>query len=331
MTQKDVDVCGIGNGLVDILVRIEEAEFQRLGYPKASMHLVELAEQRKLLGGLRHHRPTMASGGSVANSIIALAQLGAATGFLCSLGDDEYGRLYIHEMNQFGIELGGELSEGEATGTVAILVTPDAERTMRTCLAVSARISAAHVDEELIARSKWLFVEGYLFANPEYGQEAIRQAVTFARANGTKIAVTLSESWVVEHFRPALDATLGDTALLFSNLNEARALTGLTQPQEVFAAIRTIAPNVVMTAGPDGAHISYEGTVQHVPAVRCDPLDLTGAGDMFAGAFLYGITQGTPPVDAARAACFLSSKVISQIGPRLHEGTRQFWEQCIER
>ena len=200
---------------------------------------------------------------------------------------------------------------------------------MRTCLAVSSQLSARHVDASRIARSEWLFIEGYVFANPETGQTAIRDAIKIAKANGTRVALTCSDAFIPEVFGEAFREALSDSDLLFCNAPEAQAVSKANSSNEAFEQIRRLVPNSVVTDGPGGAFVSFDGVTTHVPAYKCHPKDLTGAGDMFAGAFLYGITHGYAPQAAARGANYLCMKVITQIGARLHHGTRTFWDEII--
>ena len=326
---KDLHVCGLGNSLVDILLPLAENEFVELGLEKGTMRLVELAEQSALLKRFHDRDPRLASGGSVANSIIALSQLGGRGGFIGCVGDDRYGLFYQQEFEQLGIDIGNPAIIGETTGTCLSIITPDAERTMRTCLAVSSHLAERHVDADRIARSQWLFVEGYVFANPDTGQGAIRRALAEAKANGVKVAVTCSEAFIPTVFGDAFRTALEQSELLFCNAPEACALTGARLPEDAFERLKRLVPAAVVTDGPNGAFVRSGGVEAHVPAFPCEPKDLTGAGDMFAGAFLYGLTHGIPPVTAARAANFLAMKVITQVGARLHHGTREYWDQAI--
>jgi sugar/nucleoside kinase (ribokinase family) len=200
---------------------------------------------------------------------------------------------------------------------------------MRTCLAVASHLAARHVDEERIKRSEWLFIEGYVFANPDTGQTAIREAILMAKQHGTKIALTCSDAFVPQVFGEALHGALEKADLLFCNEGESLALTGAPTAKDAFEQLKTKVPSVVVTNGPHGAFVRHDGIERHVPAFACEPKDLTGAGDMFAGAFLYGITHGNSPEESARGAAFLSMKVITQIGARLHTGTRQYWDECL--
>lgn len=324
---KPYHVCGLGNAIVDIFLELNDTEFAPLGFQRGSSHLAEPAEQKSLLAKFHDREPRLVSGGSVANSMIALSQLGAKAAFIGCVGDDRYGLLYKTEFEQLRIEMGNPVIVGETTGTCLCIITPDAERTMRASLAVASHLAAKHVDENRIRDSEWLFIEGYVFANPATGQGAIREAIRLAKKHKVKVAITCSEAWVIETFGSAFFEALGQADLLFANAREACAVAKTATPEEAFAKLKNLVPAAVVTHGPDGAFVRYGGTEAHVPAFPCKPKDVTGAGDMMAGAFLYGITHGVAPDRATKAACFLAMKVISQVGARLHNGTRAFWEE----
>jgi sugar/nucleoside kinase (ribokinase family) len=326
---RPFQLCGLGNAIVDIFLEVSEQDFASLGFERGGMQLVDLPEQRSLLDRYRKHEPKLASGGSVANSIISFSQLGGQAAFIGCVGDDRYGLFYADEFNQLGIEIGNPIIVDESTGTSVCIITPDAERTMRTCLAVSSHLSARHVDAERIRNSDWLFIEGYVFANPATGQTAIQEAVRVASEHGTKIAVTCSDAFVAQVFGDPLKETLKHTELFFCNETEACAVTGAATAEEAFARLKNVTPSAVVTNGPHGAYVRHQGKEAHVDAFPSKPKDLTGAGDMFAGSFLYGITHGVPADKAARAAGFLAHKVIEQVGARLHKGTKQYWEECL--
>jgi sugar/nucleoside kinase (ribokinase family) len=325
----EFDVCGLGNAIVDIFVEVTDDEFAALGFERGTMRLVDLSEQRGLLDRLQARDPRLVSGGSVANSVIALSQLGGRGAFIGCVGDDRYGLHYQEEFTQLGIDIGNPAIVGQTTGTCVCLITPDAERTMRTCLAVSSHLSGREVDVNRIKASRWLFVEGYVFANPDTGQGAIREAIRVAKANGVKVAITCSDAFVVDVFGDAFYPALSQADLLFCNAAESCAVTRTSSAAAAFEELKNTIPSVVVTDGPNGAFVSHAGTVAHVAAFPCEPRDLTGAGDMFAGAFLYGISRNVPPARAARAANYLSMKVITQVGARLHHGTQLYWEQAL--
>jgi sugar/nucleoside kinase (ribokinase family) len=327
MKKKDLQLCGLGNAIVDIFVEVSDKEFAALGYERGTMRLVDLPDQKTLLERFHEREPRLVSGGSVANSVIAFSQLGGQAAFIGCVGDDRYGLFYATEFEELAIDIGNPVIIGEATGTCVAIITPDAERTMRTCLAVSSHLAARHVDEQRIKNSEWLFIEGYVFANPDTGQGAIRKAIASAKAHGTKIALTCSEAFIVDVFGGPFREALQQADLLFCNETEACAVAQAADAEQAFGKLKRLVPSVIVTAGPAGAYVRHGGVETRVPAFTCQPKDLTGAGDMFAGSFLYGITHGVPVHKAARGACFLAMKVITQIGARLHHGTKDFWEE----
>lgn len=326
---REFDVIGLGNSLVDILLELTAGEFAALEFEKGTMRLVDPPEQQKLLAAFRDHEPRLVSGGSVANSVIACSQLGGRGAFIGCVGDDRYGLHYATEFEELGIDFTNPPLVGETTGTCASIITPDAERTMRTSLAVSSHLAARHVPADRVAAAEWLFVEGYVFANPNTGQHAIREALRVARANGVRVALTCSEAFIPQAFGGPFHEALKQSDLLFCNATEGTAVAGGTTAAEAFARLKGVVPNAVVTDGPNGAYVRFAGEEHHVPAFPCKPVDLTGAGDMFAGAFLYGITRDVPPAKAARAANFLAVKVITQIGARLHRGAKEFWDEAV--
>lgn len=326
--KKEFQLCGLGNAIVDIFVEVDDAQFADLKFERGSMRLVEIDEQKQLVKTFQKKEPRLVSGGSVANSVIAFSQLGGDGAFIGCVADDRYGLFYAGEFQELKIEIGNPVIVGESTGTCVVLITPDAERTMRTCLAVSSHLAAKHVDAERIKKSEWLFIEGYVFANPATGQTAIKEAIDIAKKNGVKVAVTCSDAFIPQVFGGPLKDAIRQTDLLFANESEACSLTGGTNAADAFAKLKSIVPACVVTDGPRGAHLRYNGVEVHVPSFPCTPKDLTGAGDMFAGSYLYGLTHGLSPAVAGRGACFLAMKVITQVGARLHHGAKQFWDEA---
>jgi sugar/nucleoside kinase (ribokinase family) len=326
---KEYDIIGLGNSLVDILLELTDDEFADLKFEKGTMRLVDAHEQKILLNLFQDHEPRLVSGGSVANSIIACSQLGGRGAFIGCVGDDRYGLHYTSEFAELKINYTNPPIVGETTGTCVSIITPDAERTMRTCLAVSSHLAARHVSAEEIAAAEYLFVEGYVFANPNTGQHAVREAVRAARAGGVKIALTCSDAFIPQVFGDPFREALKESDLLFCNAVEGMAVAGGSDAAEAFGRLKSFVPNCVVTDGGNGAFVRYHGVECHVPAFPCQPVDATGAGDMFAGAFLYGITHGVAADRAARAGNYLAMKVITQIGARLHHGTKQFWQEMV--
>jgi sugar/nucleoside kinase (ribokinase family) len=322
---KTLDVTGVCNGIVDIFADVSHENFGRLNLEKGTMRLVSTDEQKSLLHTCGSESPVLCSGGSVANSMIAVAQLGGKSAICTNLADDQYGRFYRDECVQLGIKVPVPLVPTGSTGTCVSLITPDAERTMRTALGVCTEIAPHQIDTAVIHDSRWLFVEGYVFANSDDSRAAITRSVATALEADTKIAVTCSDAWIVTGFGEALSKTLEHASLVFANEEESMALAGAKDVVSAGNVLKSRFPYVVLTAGPRGAYLWWEGEHLHVPAFTCEPRDLTGAGDMFAGAFLYGFTHGLSPYDAAHRACFLASRVICQVGARLQGDVRSLW------
>jgi sugar/nucleoside kinase (ribokinase family) len=157
----------------------------------------------------------------------------------------------------------------------------------------------------------------------------VREAIHIAKENGTKIALTCSEAFIVEVFGDAFRSALAQTDLLFCNAAESKAVTGASDAASAFEQLRSLVPAAIVTDGANGVFVRFGSAEGLVPAFPCEPKDLTGAGDMLAGAFLYGVTHEIAPLSAARAANFLAMKVITQVGARLHRGTRQYWEEVL--
>jgi sugar/nucleoside kinase (ribokinase family) len=328
---KQYQLCGIGNAIVDLFVEVDDPQFATLGFERGTMRLVDHADQKTLLERFANADPRLVSGGSVGNSVIAFAQLGGKTAYIGCVGDDKYGLHYQSEFAQLNIGMGNPVVVNQPTGTCCAIITPDAERTMRTCLGVAAHLSGRHVkvDHKLIEESAWLFIEGYLLSNNEPGQEAVREAISIAKASGTKVAITCSDAFIVHVFGTQLHETLKQADLFFCNASEACAAANARDSQEAFQKLKDLVPNCVVTDGSAGAYIRWNGQEHHVPAFQCEPKDLTGAGDMFAGAFLYGVTHGHPAEKAAHAANYLAMKVITQVGARLHGGVKDLWKSHV--
>ncbi|MCX6115262.1 MAG: adenosine kinase [Proteobacteria bacterium] len=322
---KSIDVSGVCNGIVDIFTDVTEQDFASLGFEKGAMRLVEASDQQELLSRLGTVKPVMVSGGSVANSLIAISQLGGTSAVYCRLADDEYGRFYHNECLSLGMKVPVPLASEGATGTCVVIITPDAERTLRTALGACTTLADTHIESEIIADSRWLFIEGYVFSNSDQGRAAIKRSIDIASKSDTKVAVTCSDAWVVHGFATHLEQALEQTDLIFANEEEAAALSNTKEITAAGRVLKERFPHVVLTAGARGAYIWWQGEELHVPAFPSQPRDLTGAGDMFAGAFLYGINYGLTPFEAARRACYLAHHVISQVGARLNGDVKKLW------
>lgn len=316
---KKYAVCGIGNALVDLLIRVDQADFVKLGLKKAEMALLDSQQQTILINKLVDYQSEISSGGSVANSIVALAQLGSRAAFIGSLGQDRYGDVFAEQFADLDIELNAHRLADQPTGTCVAIITPDAERTMCTCLGASGNITLSQRGQELIRDSEWLVLEGFTLTNSKVREELIGAALETAREAQTKVAFSFSEAWVVDAYRDAVQAIVAQGDLIFCNEAEAKKYAATNTLEEAFARLKDMCPGVVVTAGSQGALIWYGGHEVRVPANQAAPVDLTGAGDMFAGTLLHGIISQADLDVAARRACYMAKLIIEQIGARLKQ------------
>lgn len=322
------NVYGIGNAIVDLQVPGSDDDLKVLALEKGSMLLVDEAKQATILDYIKAADINYASGGAGANSIIALAQLGARVAYGCVVGDDERGDFYLEEMLTLGVKVINPPTVGAPTGTSVIIITPDSERTMNTHLGATSGFSKQHVNDELIRESEWLLIEGYLFCT-EIGQEAIWHAIAVAKDSGCKVLLTLGAKFIPEVFRSEVVAAAEQSDLIICNLEEAKTLAQTTDEEQVFSALERLCSKAVMTMSERGAWVFWEGEVVKVPAVPTTVIDSTGAGDAFAGAFLYGILQGYSPEKAAKLGCSFAAKVVAQYGARLKSDARHLLGEVL--
>lgn len=315
-------VYGIGNAIVDIQFQVEESVIDDFKLKKGGMTLVDAKKQYSLIKTLSKLDYHEASGGSAANTMITLAQLGAPVSYSCVVGGDHFGTFYLKEMLSLKIALQTDPKRGEDTGTCLILITPDAERTMVTHLGATAGFDESDVNEEHLSRAEWLYVEGYLLSSPS-GRAAVRHALKLAKGYDVKVALTFSDAFIVENFRDVLEEVVNASDLIFANYNEAKAFTGKQNKEEVFQALRSRVENVALTFGHEGARVYCRNEDREIAAYEVKAVDDTGAGDSFAGGFLYGITHGLSVAESGKLACFLASRVVSQLGPRLEMDLKQ--------
>lgn len=309
---------GIGNALVDVQYRVDEDLFSSIGLQRGGMQLVDAAEQNKVLERVQHLDAHIISGGSAANTVIAFAQFGGKAAYGTVLGADSWGDFYSQEFSRLGIELHAERSAEHPTGTCLILITPDAERTLNTSLAVNATFARHHIIEDAIRRADWLYIEGYKFSETN-GAEAIEEAAYYAKKYDKKIAVTFSDAFIVNIFGSELRKTVEKADLVFCNEVEAKAFAGTDIAADAFKALKQAAPHVAMTLGDKGSMVYFDGAEYSVPSYAATPIDSTGAGDMYAAGFLYGITHGYSADKAGKIGSYAAARVVSQMGPRMSD------------
>jgi sugar/nucleoside kinase (ribokinase family) len=309
------DVAGIGNAIVDIIAPATEAFLEGEGLIKGSMILIDEARATALYS---HMAPGIeASGGSAANSLAGLCSFGGTAAFMGKVADDQLGKVFRHDIGAIGVQFRSEpLREGAATGQCLINVTDDGQRTMTTFLGAAALLAPEDVDPELIAAAEVVYLEGYLF-DPQPAREALQKAARLAREAGRKVALTLSDAFVVERWRDDLLAFIeADVDLLFANEHEVEALFRT----DFDAAVRELGARTALAAvtrGPQGSVVLSEGQVIEVSAEPVDKVvDTTGAGDQYAAGFMYGLSHGRPLAECGRLGSIAAAEVIAHWGPR---------------
>lgn len=315
---KKFNVFGLGNALVDMEFEVEDGFLDLMQVEKGIMTLVDEDEQHRLMTHLDAFEGNKASGGSAANTLIAVSAMGGSAYYACKVADDDLGHFYLHDLKAAGVDtnINGTHIDG-ITGKCLVMVTPDAERTMQTFLGISSELSVNEIDDEKIKTSEYLYMEGYLVTSPS-AREANIHARKIAEQNGVKTAFTFSDPAIVEYFRDGLTETLGDGIdLLFCNESEALTYTGKDNVYDAIDVIRTFAKSCAVTMGGKGALIYDSGALHEIAPHPVRAVDSNGAGDMFAGAYLYAITHGYPVPAAGKLASLAASKVVSQFGPRL--------------
>jgi sugar/nucleoside kinase (ribokinase family) len=309
------DVFGVGNAIVDIQLKSDETFLNRIDVAKGMMTLVEAERQVEILAALAGHATLRSSGGSACNTVVGVADFGGTAAYACKTADDDLGRFYIEDLRKVGITVPVPAGEG-TTGTSVILITPDAQRTMLTHLGISSTLSPADIPAAEIQKAKYLYVEGYLFPG-ESTRAAAQRAIDIAKEHGVKIALTISDPFVVHLQRDLFWQLIeGPVDLLFANLEEARALTGEHDPIEAARKIHRHATNVALTLGADGSILMHGQQVFPIEAVRTTPVDTTGAGDMYAAGVLYGLTHGLSWKQSGHLGSHAASKVVAKMGPR---------------
>ncbi len=316
---KKYDLYAIGNALVDMEYEVHDEFFLKHNIDKGLMTLVDEERQRYLLDALGTAPKKQQCGGSAANTAIAAAQLGARAFLTCKVAKDPIGNFYFQDLQDNGVDsnLTHQDREDGVTGKCLVLVTPDAERSMNTFLGITSTISKSQVDPEAIRQSEYMYMEGYLVASPT-GREAAIHARKIAEAAGVKTALTFSDVNMVKFFKEGLREMIGDGVdLLFCNEAEACSFTGTEDILVAREKLKDIAKTFVITLGESGAVIFDGKTFIDVEPYAVKAVDTNGAGDMYAGAFLYAITNGHPFAAAGSLASFAASRVVGQFGPRL--------------
>ena len=311
------DVYGVGNALVDIQAQVDDAVLAATGFDKGIMTLVDDDQQKGVIAKLDGLPLNRCAGGSAANTIVGIADFGGKAAYVGKVADDETGEFFLQDMREMGVTIEVTPSPEGQTGTCGVLITEDAQRTMITNLGVSATLTEADIDEEELKQAKYVYIEGYLLTG-ETTKAAAYKAIELAKKHNVKVAFTASDPFLVNMLRDEIwQLVEGPVDLFFCNEEEAMSLTGKDDPIQCAATIHKHCENVAMTLGANGSIIMHGGESIPIEGVTVKAIDTTGAGDMYAGGLLYGITNGLSWKQAGHLASHASARIVSQLGARM--------------
>jgi sugar/nucleoside kinase (ribokinase family) len=312
------DVYGLGNALLDIECEVVPEILEDLGIDKGVMTLLDEESQNKILSRLDGHPTKRTCGGSAANTIIAISQFGGKAFYSCKVAQDEPGQYYLQDLAQCGVDTSPQTyAESEITGKCLVFVTPDADRTMNTFLGISSSFSEAELVPEAIAASTYTYIEGYLVTGENSKQAAIK-AREIAVGAGQKVALTLSDLNMAKFFKQGLLEMIGPGVdFLFANESEALEIAGTQSLDDAIAYLKTLAKGFAITLGPKGSIIFDGEALINIEAFPVKAIDTVGAGDMYAGGVLYGITNGLDWAKAGRLGSLASAKLVTTLGARM--------------
>ena len=320
-----LNVYAFGSALVDIQVQVDDEVFHELGVEKGNMYLTERSRQeqvlKKLLGsdelsleGISARLKT-AAGGSAANTVYGIVQLGGTAGLCGAVAHDIFGELYRRDMEASGVQFIPRIAEG-VSGTCVVLISNDAQRTMLTCLGVSSELMPDDINVHLLQNSDYIYLEGYLF-DSAMATETMQHAISLAKRAGVKVAFTASDAFCIDRHRDMfLNIINNDVDLLFANAQEARALTGAPDTEAALLQLGEMCSGVALTDGEHGSILRMNGTTIRIAPHKVTALDTTGAGDSYAAGLLYGLTNGCSVERSGAIASLFSARVVSQMGPR---------------
>lgn len=328
---SQLDVVGIGNAIVDVVAQAPDALLAEEGLPKGSMTLIDAARADALRA--RMGPAVEVSGGSAANTMVGVARLGGAAGYVGKVRDDAAGAVFRRDIEAAGVRFPTPAAaDGAVTARCLILVTPDAQRTMNTHLGACVELGPADIDQDFIARARLLYMEGYLW-DPPAAKEAFRKALGIAHAAGGRVCLSLSDSFCVERHRAELrDLVANHVDVLFANEDEVQALYEVSDFAAALAAARADCPVVALTRSAKGSVVAGEGAVHTIPAAPVERLvDTTGAGDLYASGFLAGLARGFAFDRCGRLAALAAGEIIGHYGARPEADIAPFVEASSSR
>lgn len=323
---KSIDILGMGSALMDIQIPLNEADFSRFNFPKGSMNLISPVKREEILKTLEDKKKIQSSGGSAANTLFAVTKLGGQSAMFGCVAQDDIGRDYIQEMKSVGVNFlsNPTTTRDEQSGTCIILITPDAERTLITTLGCAPLIAESQIQPGIIAKSKILYIEGYLWDKSET-ISVVKKAIAIAKESDTLVAFSSSDAFCVDrHREDFLNLLPNETDIYFANADEAKSLCAKSMDDkmdlsESIEKLKMLKKRgvLIITDGKEGSYIIKEGEIQtHIKAVQTKAVDTTGAGDAYAAGILYGLSTGMSFLEMGNLGSDIASQVVSKFGAR---------------
>ena len=331
-----VDVYGIGNAMVDVVMPVEADFFNKVRFPRGRRLSITADQQNQLVSaaGIDESAVETALGGSVAQSLAVITQLNGKAAFSGRVADDDLARTFKQELDRSNVHFGSLPAAGGSTGRTLLIGAPDGSRSSAVYLGTAAEFNPADLSPAVLRQAKWLFIEGYLLENGQNSVDAILSAGKYVKrlpaAERPKICMSLGGRYLIKEHREALLQVLNDCDLVFGRLREVMLLTETDSSSQAFERLAKLVPNFVVTASGEGAYFSYCGEHGHEPACPVRPVDSSGAAEVFAGAFLFGITNGHTARQSVRGANYLAAQVLKQQGACLKGDVVSLWREGIK-
>lgn len=326
---KKFQVVGIGNAMVDVLARAEDSFLTEAGIGKGIMQLIDMPRAVDLYSRIGPAKEI--SGGSAANTIAGVAHLGGRTAYVGKVKDDQLGAIFAHDLRAQGAVYETALAPKDApqeTGRCIVVVTPDGERSMNTYLGVTEFLEPSDIDPDMMSQADWIYLEGYRFDGPQ-SHAAFAKAIAACKGAGGRVSITLSDPFCVGRHREAFRRMIRDDVdLLFCNRAEMLSMYQTTDFDTALSQAAAEVSIVACTDSEHGAHILSDGQRWHAPAVPTKIVDATGAGDLFAGAFLWGLSQGCDLQTCGKMGNVAASEIISHIGARPEADLKALFQQA---
>ncbi|MDI9356598.1 MAG: adenosine kinase [Chitinophagaceae bacterium] len=333
MKKKKYDVFGIGNAVVDVVVSVEDSFLKKYNIEKGIMTLIDAERQKQLLDSLFIQEDMMQAAGSSGNTLIGLHQFGGTAYFACKLGNDHFGKFYLKTLKDYKIttNMRDDNTFDEPTAKCLVMVTEDAQRTLNTFLGTSATFSKNEINQNELIHAKYLYMEGYLVST-DLGLDAMKYAKNIAEKSNVKTALSFSDTSMVKYFSNRLEEVIGASVdVLFCNVEEALIYTKKNSLLEAREELKKIAKTFVITMGANGSMLFDGDTFIDIEPYPVIAVDTVGAGDLFAGAFLFSITHKHSFIEAGKIASLASSKLVETYGPRITDKQVEFILQHIHK